>query len=150
MSASCVIRFSGAKQYSTHPGHAGLRRRARWLKMLGDDAHASHWPGLPTSVRSRMLGFRDYVLWHGEDDAHTYSALHSSRAGQSGPASVLYLCASSHAEAWLESSSGVWALTLTGTQDPAGTSVDREWVIRLDGNEVLALMSERAICVRTC
>lgn len=113
--------------------------------MIGDESHTSYWPGLPTSVRSRVLGFRDYVLWHGEDDAHTYSALHSNRVGHDDSVSVLYLLASSQAGVWLESENDVWALALTGTQDPESTSVDREWVIRLDGNEMLAHMCEHAI-----
>lgn len=148
MTCSCVVQFRGARQYSSPPGYDALRRRARWLKVLGDESQATHWPGLPSPVRSRVLGSRDYLLWHGEGENQTYSALHSLRAGMEGPATVLHLLASSQAEAWLEAENGIWALALTGSQDPESKVADREWIIRLEGSEELALTCERAIRVR--
>lgn len=71
--------------------------------------------------------------------------LHVMRVGQQTAENVLYLAASSQAEAWHVMEKDVWLLAVTGTQLENCSQVDCEWIIRLDGAEDLARACERTI-----
>lgn len=146
---SCAIRFFGGRQYVTEPRHGVSRRRARWLRLLNDDTNARHLPSFSASVRNLMPGTREYTLWHNEEkSSEMCTMLHVMRVGQQTVENVLYLVASSQAEAWHDAEKDVWLLAITGTQVEHCSQVDCEWIIRLDGAEDLARACERTM--RNC